>query len=202
MSRVVSVAMMLMGMIGVSSSLPAEPVQYTADKWHTRIYFTVNHMGLSNFSGRFLEHDINFIFDEEDMENSRVEVAVPVSSIDTFSPELNSKMGDEGFFDSENHPALHFITTNIEQIDATHARMTGDMTIKGVTLPVAFDVLFNGKILHPRFNLNNAGFTATATIDNRAFKVNPLPEWMLPSDTSIRIEMEAFEGDSVPYYSN
>ncbi|MDH3988659.1 MAG: YceI family protein, partial [Gammaproteobacteria bacterium] len=155
-----------------------------------------------NFSGRFLEHDINFIFDEEDMENSRVEVAVPVSSIDTFSPELNSKMGDEGFFDSENHPALHFITTNIEQIDATHARMTGDMTIKGVTLPVAFDVLFNGKILHPRFNLNNAGFTATATIDNRAFKVNPLPEWMLPSDTSIRIEMEAFEGDSVPYYSN
>src|SRR5210317_1858410 len=114
MSRVVSVAMMLMGMIGGSSSLPAEPVQYTADKWHTRIYFTVNHMGLSNFSGRFLEHDINFIFDEEDMENSRVEVAVPVSSIDTFSPELNSKMGDEGFFDSENHPALHFITTNIE----------------------------------------------------------------------------------------
>ena len=69
-------------------------------------------------------------------------------------------------------------------------------------MPVAFDVLFNGKILHPRFNLNNAGFTATATIDNRAFKVNPLPEWMLPSDTSIRIEMEAFEGDSVPYYSN
>ena len=193
--------MMLMGMIGVSSSLPAEPVQYTADKWHTRIYFTVNHMGLSNFSGRFLEHDIQFIFDEENLENSRVEVTVPVSSIDTFSPELNSKMGDEGFFESKNHPTLHFISTNVEQIDATHARLTGDMTIKGVTLTVAFDVSFNGKVLHPLFNLNNAGFTATATIDNRAFKVNPLPEWMLSSDTKIRIEMEAFEGDRVPYYS-
>jgi len=78
----------------------AEPVQYTADRWHTRIYFTVSHMGLSNFGGRFMDYEIEFMFDEEDMSNSSITVTVPVSGIDTYSPELNGKMGDEGFFDA------------------------------------------------------------------------------------------------------
>ena len=79
--------------------------------------------------------------------------------------------------------------------------MTGDLTMKGTTLPVVFDVTFNGKVMHPRFNLNNAGFTATAVVDSHAYKVNPLPDWMVAGDVQIRIEMEAFEGNSVPYYS-
>ena len=57
----------------LSVSVMAEPARYTADKWHTRIYFTIDHMGLSNFSGRFLEHDIDFMFDEEDFSKSSVE---------------------------------------------------------------------------------------------------------------------------------
>lgn len=179
----------------------AEPVQYTADRWHTRIYFTVSHMGLSNFGGRFMDYEIEFMFDEEDMGNSSITVTVPVSGIDTYSPELNSKMGDEGFFDAANHPELRFISTRIEQLDEKHARMSGDMTIKGTTLPVSFDVTFNGKVMHPFYDKYNAGFTATATIDSREFGVNMLPEWMVGSDVDIRVEMEAFEGDSVPYYS-
>ena len=179
----------------------AEPVLYTADKWHTRIYFTVDHMGLSHYQGRFKEFDIGFMFDETDFSNSSVEVIVPVSSIDTFSPELNSKMPDEGFFATDNFPHIKFKSTDIEQVDEASARMTGDLTIKDVTLPVTFDVVYNKKVLHPFYDINNIGFTATADIDSRAFKVNPLPEWMLSSSVEVRIEMEAFEGERVPYYS-
>ena len=179
----------------------AEPVLYTPDRWHTRIYFTVSHMGLSNYGGRFIEHDIKFKFDEENFENSSVEVTVPVSSIDTFSPELNKKMPNPEFFDTENHPQMYFKSTEIEQFDASKARMTGDLTIKGVTLPITFDVTYNKKVMHPFFELNNVGFTAVGTLDNRAYGVNPLPEWMLDSVVEVRVEMEAFEGDKVPYYS-
>jgi polyisoprenoid-binding protein YceI len=179
----------------------AEPILYTPDRWHTRIYFTVSHMGLSNYGGRFVEHDIKFMFDEEQMENSSIEVTVPVASIDTFSPELNRKMPNPEFFDTENHPNIHFISTEIEQLDATTARMTGDLTIKGVTLPITFDVIYNNKVMHPFFKLNNIGFSAVAKLDNRAYGVNPLPDWMLASTVEVRVEMEAFEGDKVPYYS-
>ena len=179
----------------------AEAVLYTPDRWHTRIYFTVSHMGLSNYGGRFVEYEIQFMFDEDNIENSSVEVTVPVSGIDTFSPELNAKMPNPEFFDTQSHPTIHFKSTEIEQHDATTARMTGDLTIKGVTLPITFDVTFNGQVMHPYFKLNNVGFTAVATLDNRAYGVNPLPDWMLAPTVDVRIEMEAFEGDKVPYYS-
>ena len=180
----------------------AEPILYTPDKWHTRIYFTVDHMGLSNYGGRFVEYDIRFLFDEEDMSNSSVEVTVPVASIDTFSPELNSKMPNEEFFDTANFPEMVFKSTRIEQLDKHAARMTGDLTIKGTTLPITFDVTYNKKVMHPYYELNNVGFTATAQLDSRAYGVNPLPDWMLASTVDVRIEMEAFEGDKVPYYSD
>jgi len=198
----IAVSIVLAILLSASAVTQAEPVLYTPDRWHTRIYFTVSHMGLSNYGGRFVEHDIHFMFDEENMENSSIEVTVPVSGIDTFSPELNSKMPNPEFFDTENHPQIHFISTDIEQVDATRARMTGNLTIKGVTLPITFDVSYNKKVMHPFFKLNNIGFTAVATLDNRAYGLNPLPDWMLASTVDVRIEMEAFEGDKVPYYSD
>ncbi len=198
----ITVSIVLVILLAASAVTQAEPVLYTPDRWHTRIYFTVSHMGLSNYGGRFVEHDIHFMFDEENMENSSIEVTVPVSGIDTFSPELNSKMPKPEFFDTENHPQIHFISTDIEQVDTTRARMTGDLTIKGVTLPITFDVSYNKKVMHPFYELNNVGFTAVATLDNRAYGLNPLPDWMLASTVDVRIEMEAFEGDKVPYYSD
>lgn len=186
----------------LGSSLKAEPVRYTPDKWHTRVYFSVSHMGLSNYGGRFIEQDISFMFDEDNIENSRVEVTIPVSSIDTFSPELNSKMGNDGFFDAENHPTIHFISREIVRTAESQAMMTGDLTIRGVTRPITFDVTYNNKVMHPFFELNNVGFSATAQLDSRAYGVNSLPDWMLASTVDIRIEMEAFEGERVPYYSN
>lgn len=179
----------------------AESVRYTPDRWHTRIYFTISHMGLSDYQGRFIDYDFDFMFDEDDFSNSRIEVTVPIAGIDTFSPELNEKMPSEKFFDAAHFPSAHFVSTTIETIDKQHAAMTGDLTIRGVTRVVTFDVSYNNKIMHPYFKLNNVGFTATAEIDSREFGVNTLPEWMLGAKVELRIEMEAFEGEKIPYYS-
>ncbi len=184
----------------VTSAL-AEPVRYTPDRWHTRIYFTISHMGLSNYQGRFIDYDFDFMFDEDDFSKSRIEVTVPIAGIDTFSPELNEKMPRDKFFDAANFPNAHFVSTSIETIDDQHAAMTGDLTIRGVTRVVTFDVSYNNKIMHPYFKLNNVGFTAIAEIDSREFGVNTLPKWMLGAKVTLRIEMEAFEGEKIPYYS-
>lgn len=185
-----------------SSQVLGDAVRYTPDRWHTRIYFTISHMGLSNYQGRFIDYDFDFLFDEEDFSNSRVEVTVPISSIDTFSPELTEKMPRDEFFDTANFPTAHFVSTAIETVDGKRASMTGDLTMKGVTRSVTFDVVYNGKVRHPYFDLNNVGFTATGEIDSRDFGVNTLPEWMLGSAVLLRVEMEAFEGEKVPYYSD
>jgi polyisoprenoid-binding protein YceI len=194
-------ALICLGALAPSGVVFAEARQYTADKWHTRILWNIDHMGMTNYAGRFAEFDIDFIFDEDDMSNSSVEVTVPVRSIDTFSPELNSKMPSDGFFDADEYPVLHFRSTSVQRSGAKTATMVGDMTIKGVTLPVTFYVIYNNGVEHPRFKLHNVGFAATAKIDSRAFGVNPLPPWMVGSIVEVTVQLEAFEGDSVPYYS-
>jgi polyisoprenoid-binding protein YceI len=141
------------------------------------------------------------VFDEEDFANSSIEVRIPVASIDTFSPELNSKMPSEGFFDAEKFPLVHFKSTSVKQSGVKTAVIYGDMTIKGITLPATFHVTYNNGRIHPRFDLHNVGFTANGKIDSRAFGVNRLPAWMVGSFVDVTIEMEAFEGNKVPYYS-
>lgn len=196
---------MILRMLPVILLIPmlaqAEPVRYTADKWHTRIFFELDHMGLSHYRGRFTDYNIEFIFDDENMANSSVEVTVPVSSIDTYSPELNGKMPSEMFFNALAYPTMHFKSTEIVALDDTTATMTGDLTIKGVTLPMTFDVSFNKAVFHPRFELNNVGFSASGQLDSAAYGVNRLPDWMVGPIVQVQIEMEAFEGDKVPYYS-
>ena len=201
MKRLTSVLGILLTIL-LSVQAFGDAVRYTPDRWHTRIYFNIRHMGLSNYQGRFVDYDFKFTFDDDDFANSRVEVTVPVAGIDTFSPELTSKMPRDEFFGSAEYPSAHFVSTSIEPVDSEHAKMTGDLTIKGVTRSVSFDVIYNGKVMHPYFKLNNVGFTATGEIDSRDFGVNTLPEWMLSSKVQLRIEMEAFEGEKVPYYSD
>ena len=179
----------------------AEPVVYTADKWHTRILFTVDHMGLSSYAGRFTDFDIDLVLDEEDLANSSVEFTVPVVSIDTFNPELNGKMPGEMFFDADQYPELHFRSTRVERTGADTGRITGDLSIKGKTLPAVFDFTINGRVMHQYYKLNNIGFTATGTVDSRAYGVNKLPLWMVGSIVNVTIEVEAFEGEKVPYYT-
>ena len=154
----------------------ANPVRYTSDRWHTRIYFTISHMGLSHYQGRFIDYDIDFMFDEDDFSNSRIEVTVPINGIDTFSPELNEKMPDEKFFATARFPNAHFVSTAIETIDKNHAAMTGDLTILGITVPVSLDVVFNVIAPHPlgksfaRYRgITVAGFSARTTISRSSF---------------------------------
>ena len=195
------IAITIMTLLVLASSALGDAVRYTPDRWHTRIYFTISHMGLSSYQGRFIDYEFDFLFDEIDFSNSRIEVTVPIAGIDTFSPELNEKMPSEKFFDAGNFPEAHFVSTSIETMDKSHAVLTGDLTIRGISKAVSFNVSYNGKVMHPYFKLNNIGLTATGEINSRGYGVNTLPDWMLGAAVQLRIEMEAFEGEKIPYYS-
>jgi polyisoprenoid-binding protein YceI len=187
--------------VGMSSKVCSDPVPYAVDKWHTRIFFSVNHMGLSNYRGRFIDYDIEFLYDVDDISASKVEAFIPVSGIDTFSRELNEKMSSDLFFASDRHPTIHFRSNKIEKLADDSATMSGELTMKGVTLPITLDVTVNKDVLHPRFDLMNVGFSAHGELDSSAFGVNRLPDWMVGPIVQVQIELEAFEGERVPYYA-
>ena len=132
------------------------------------------------------------------MKNSHVEATIPVSSIDTFHEGLNGKLQAKEFFNAEQYPAILFKSTDIRKTSRETARMTGDLTIRGVTRPVTLDVDFNSKRFHDRFKLNLVGFSATGSLDRRDFGLGFLPITMVGGTIEFRIEMSAFEGQIVP----
>ncbi len=175
-----------------------EPTLYTVDDWHTRIFFEVKSGSLTNYVGMFREFEVDFMFDPEDFGNSRVKASIPVSSFEAFHEGLNARM-QEALFEADKYPTIEFEATDIEKTSASTARMTGDLTMHGVTKPVTLDVLFNGSRIHQRTDEPVAGFSARGSLNRHDFGLQLLPVEMVGSIVQIRIELSAHEGDSLPW---
>lgn len=164
--------------------------QYEFDKEHTQILFFVNHLGYSFSQGEFLEFDGGFTFDEENPENSSIDVTIQTESIDMDSEDWDAHMKNEDFFHVERYPTMTFKSTAIEVTGDNTANITGDLTILDVTKPVVLDVTHNKTGKSPFGDEYKSGFSATANIKRSEWGMNyGLPN--VGDDVEIRIEVEA-----------
>jgi polyisoprenoid-binding protein YceI len=169
----------------------AAPVTYTFDTTHSRVTFYVNHFGFSNSVGEFKIADGTFAFDNDDWSKSAVNAKIPVQSLELGDAKWNAHLLSPDFLESAKYPDITFVSRKVEKLDATHGKLYGDLTIKGVTKPVVLDLTVNKVGEHPVRKTQAAGFTATVTVKRSEFGVTLyLP--MVSDDVVIRIEVEAF----------
>lgn len=122
---------------------------YVFDKGHTEIRYYWNHVGMSTQSGDMREYDGTVVWDTENVENSSVNVTIKAASLDTGVAALDTHLKGPDFFDVETYPDITFKSTGVKKTGVNRGRITGDLTMKGVTKPVTLDVqlLFTGD--HP-----------------------------------------------------
>ena len=143
---------------------------YVFDKTHTHILFQISHLGFSTTHGRFNDFDGTVVFDPDAPENTEIDVAVKIESINTGVADLDEHLMDDRFFNVSEHPEMTFKSTGITLTGDETATLTGDLTLLGVTKPVTFDVKLNGAGEHPfREGVMVAGFDATGTITRSEF---------------------------------
>ena len=166
-----SAAVFCLGVYGAASA-----DEYIIDPGHTSIHFRVGHFQFSQVQGSFNRIKGKFSFDPANAEASRVEVVVDVGSIDTNHPARDNHMRDPSYFNVARFPNAVFRSTRIEVTGARTGRMTGDLAIMGVTIPVTLEVTFNGIAKHPlgeKFSkyrdITVAGFSARTTISRSSF---------------------------------
>tara|TARA_B100000315_G_scaffold260478_1_gene322232 strand:- start:1636 stop:2223 length:588 start_codon:yes stop_codon:yes gene_type:complete len=140
---------------------------FALDKPHTQIKFSVNRGGWSRVAGWFTKFDGSINFDEANVGNSSVSATIDTASLDTGFAARNKHLRSPAFFNVKEFPTMTFKSTKIEKTGAKTGKMTGNLTLLGVTKPVTLDVVFNRKAPHPRNKMMFAGFTATGKI-NRA----------------------------------
>jgi polyisoprenoid-binding protein YceI len=143
---------------------------YTLDVAHTQVGFAVRHMAVSKVRGRFTSFD-GTLQVAEDPTKSALKVTIDATSIDTRDETRNNHLKSNDFFDVENHPTWTYVSTGIVVAGKGKWKVTGDLTIRGITKPVTLDASLEGVVKDPYGN-HRVGFSATAEINRDDFAVS------------------------------
>ena len=142
----------------------AAPEKYTLDPSHSQIVFTYNHLGYSTGTGMFSGFNGEIMFDQADPAASSVTVSFPVKSMLTGWQERFDHFMSKDFFDATDDEMVTFASTAIEVTGEKTAKITGDLTLNGVTKSVVLDAVLNQVGEHPMAKAPWAGFNATTTL--------------------------------------
>jgi polyisoprenoid-binding protein YceI len=144
---------------------------YTVDVSHSRIGFVARHAMVTKVRGSFNDFAGRGYLDADDPSRSWLEVTIQAASIDTRNADRDAHLRSNDFFAMDAYPEIRFRSTSIARVDDQHYRVTGDLTIKGVTKPVALDLETTGVAVDPWGN-RRLGLEGTATVNRKDWGVN------------------------------
>lgn len=176
----------------------AQAARYALDPVHTRVMFELSHAGYSQAIGTVSGSTGTLVFDPGDWSSAQVSVSVPIAKLDLGDAGWSRAALGRGLLDGARYPVATFVSTRVEPVDATHARVTGMLTLRGVAREVVLAVTFNQLKRYPLPPFRRtAGFSATATLSRSEFGADAWSS--LVGDTvALRIEAEARRTGDAP----
>lgn len=163
--------------------------EYSIDKSHTDLGFKIKHMGISNVKGNFKDYEglVNF----ENGEFKKATAKIRVASIDTDSSARDKHLQQDDFFKAKAHPEITFEMTKYEKISNESGKMTGNLTMAGVTKEITLNAEIGGTA-KGRDGKEKMGFSLSGKINRLDFKVGEKSA-MLGDEINLQIEVEANE---------
>lgn len=162
---------------GSSQTVSKDPAQapsgtYDANQGHTQALFSIRHLGLTDFHGRFDRISGTLTFDSKQPERSAVSITIDTASLDTTSEKLNNDL--KTIFRVQEFPAMTFKSTSVTRTGPDSGRIDGTLTIKDVTRPVILDVTFNGGRKSPMGGGYSIGFHAAGVLRRSDFGLDKM----------------------------
>ena len=155
----------------IASRDPAkvEAGTYTIEPVHTRVLFGVSHFGFSTYYGVFTQPSGTLKLSPQDPAASKLEVQIPVNAIDTTNAKLDSDLKAADWFDVQQYPTISFTSTSVTVTGQDEAKVSGNLTIRGITKPVTLTAKFNGAGVNPLDKHYTVGFDANTIIKRSEF---------------------------------
>ncbi len=185
------------------AALAVAPSSALAQTWeidaaHTSVGFEVRHL-FTKVAGKFNEVSGTIVFDPANPAAASTEITIPVAGIDTRNENRDNHLKSPDFFDAATYPSITFKSTKVEPAGKNKFKVTGDLTMHGVTKATVLDVELLGAGPHPMMPGGQvAGFTATTTVDRKEFGIS----WnkaldnggmVLGDEVNIKIDVEAVQ---------
>ena len=175
---------------------------YASDPNHSSVEFKLEHLSLSSYALKFRTYDATVSFDPANIAASKVTATIEPSDIlagypgdyvanhpgTKFTSWEDDLANSTNFLDARQFPAITFVSTSVEPSGERSAKVTGDLTLKGVTKPVTLEVTFSGETAsHPFSKVPALGFSATGSFKRSDFGVDYL-KGMVGDDVAVEIE--------------
>ena len=160
--------------------LCAAAADWTADPAASKLQFTGESQGEA-FTGRFERFTPAIAFDPAALDGARFDVAIDVASANTDNEERDSQLGDAAFFDPEQHPQARYVASRFEAIDGGRFRANGELTLRGVTKPVALEFAW-------KQDGDTAQLTGDAVLNRLDFGVGG-GEWEDPESIALEVKV-------------
>jgi polyisoprenoid-binding protein YceI len=181
----------------------AAPILAHADTWqidpaHTNVEFTVRHMMISNVKGNFEKTSGTVTIEGNDPTTAKIDATIDASSLNTRVERRNADLKSPNFLDVEEYPTITFKSTKVEAAGPGKWKVTGDLTLHGVTKLVVLEVESTGTPIHDPMGNTRAGASATTKINRKDFGIsfNKALETggvMVGDEVAISIDVEAIK---------
>ncbi len=170
----------------------ADPAAYTFDPAHTEVRFCWNHLGISRQCAHFLKYEGELLYDEATPEKSQLNVTFKTDSIETLVPIFNDHMKGEKLFNAAAFPEATFKSTQFEKTGEKTGKVSGDLTIHGVTKPVTLDVTLNFAGIQPMSKKPTLGIGAATSVKRADFGISAAVPFV-SDEVSIEIQTEMYK---------
>lgn len=195
LATLAAVALLASPVLAQKVDIPAGT--FKLDPTHASVTWRVVHMGLSNYTARFTTFDATLVIDPAKPEAAKLDVTIDPASVKTDYPnptrvdfDKELAMGDK-WFNAGVHKSIAFTTTSVAPGAGNTAKVTGNLTLLGVTKPITLDVKLNGSMKeHPFAKKPALGFSATGTIKRSEFGMTAMVGPILSDDVQLQIEAE------------
>jgi polyisoprenoid-binding protein YceI len=190
------IALILAAVVTLTAFTTVLPTWQNDDP-HSQLGFTVSHLGINDVSGTFNDFDVTVQSAKPDFSDAVIELSAKTDSIDTRVEARNNHLKSADFFDVETYPTLNFKSTSVKPAGKNKYKLTGNLTLHGVTKPVTMDLLYKGTVENPMSKKQTAGFQVTGTIKRSDFNVGPkFPAPMISNEVRIKADGEFTQNEN------
>lgn len=178
----------------LAAATQAQTTTWQLDPAHSNAQFSVRHLGISNVQGEFTKLTGTVQLDDQDISKSTVNATIDVNSLDTRVQNRDNDLKSDHFFDVGKFPTITFQSTKIVSTGEGTAKMTGNLTLHGVTKEVTFDVTGPTKVIQVMGT--RRGASATTKINRQDFGMvfmsNAMPggDQMIGDTVTITLDIE------------
>jgi polyisoprenoid-binding protein YceI len=142
---------------------------WKADKAHSHVKFTITHLAVSDVDGTFKDFDASIVAAKPDFSDAKYSFTANTASVSTDNERRDGHLKSADFFDVAKYPTLTFVSTSVAAAGTNKYKVTGNLTLNGVTKPVVLDATYRGTITNPMTKGPDAGFKISGTIKRSDF---------------------------------